>query len=67
MESSLKELAGYRMERAKEMLNSAYFRENSDYDDFFLASRKDAQQQLADATLFLAAVEKYVCSITNCS
>lgn len=129
MEGSLKELAGYRMERAKEMLlaarenleigqyktslnrsyyaifhamraanilkefdsskhsgviaffnkeylktnilnrdlsiiikNSAFLREKSDYDDFFIASRKDAEKQVADADIFLNAVEQYLMS-----
>ena len=127
MEGSLVELAGYRMERAKEMLdaskgnleigqyktslnrsyyaifhamraanilkgfdsskhsgviaffnkeylkenvmdrslsviikNSAFLREKSDYDDFYIASKKEAEKQLEDAEVFLAAVEKYL-------
>ncbi len=126
MEGNLKELAGYRMERAKEMLgaakgnleigqyrtslnrsyyaifhamraanilkgfdsskhsgviaffnkeylkanvidrnlsvivkNSAFLREKSDYDDFYVASKKEAEKQLADAEKFLLAVETY--------
>ncbi len=127
MESSLKELAGYRMERAREMMtaaegnleigqyktslnrsyyaifhamraanilkgfdsskhsgviaffnkeylkenildrnlsviikNSAFLREKSDYDDFFIASKKEAEKQLIDAKTFLKAVEEYL-------
>ena len=127
MEGSLTELAGYRMERAKEMLlaakenlkigqyktslnrsyyaifhamraanilkgfdsskhsgviaffnkeylkanvldrnlsiiikNSAFLREKSDYDDFFIASKKEAEDQLSNANVFLEAVEKYL-------
>lgn len=127
MEGSLRELAGYRMERAKEMLsaakdnleigqyktslnrsyyaifhamraanilkgfdsskhsgviayfnkeylkegvmdkslsvivkNSSFLREKSDYDDFFLASKKDAEKQVENARTFLAAVENYL-------
>ena len=126
MEGSLRELAGYRMERAREMLdaakdnleigqfktslnrsyyaifhamraanilkgfdsskhsgviaffnkeylkegilernlsiiikNSAFLREKSDYDDFFIASKKDAEMQLEGAREFLGAVEAY--------
>ena len=126
MEGSLKELAGYRMERAREMLdaaegtlkigqfktslnrsyyaifhamravnilkgfdsskhsgviaffnkeylkegildrklsiiikNSSFLREKSDYDDFFIASKKDAEMQLEGAREFLGAVEAY--------
>ena len=125
MEGSLKELAGYRMERANEMLeaakknleigqyktslnrsyyaifhamraanilkgfdsskhsgviayfnreylksgilekslsviikNSAFLREKSDYDDFFIASRKDAEKQLEDANAFVMVIEQ---------
>ena len=124
MEGSLKELAGYRMDRAKEMLvaarenleigqyktslnrsyyaifhamramnilkgfdsskhsgviaffnkeylkenildrnlsivikNSAFFREKSDYDDFYIASKQEAEKQLEEAERFLDAVE----------
>lgn len=127
MESSLKELAGYRMERAKEMLSAAegnleigqyktslnrsyyaifhamramnilkgfdsskhsgviayfnkeyikegimdkelsviiksssFLREKSDYDDFFIIGRKETENQLASARIFLEAVEKYL-------
>ena len=127
MESSLKELAGYRMERAKEMLSvaegnleigqyktslnrsyyaifhamramnilkgfdsskhsgviayfnkeyikegimdkelsviiksSSFLREKSDYDDFFIIGRKETENQLASARIFLEAVEKYL-------
>lgn len=127
MESSLKELAGYRMERAKEMLSAAegnleigqyktslnrsyyaifhamramnilkgfdsskhsgviayfnkeyikegimdkelsviiksssFLREKSDYDDFFIVGRKETENQLVSARIFLEAVEKYL-------
>lgn len=76
MEGSLRELAEYRMERAKEMLDaakgilernlsviikhSAFLREKSDYDDFFIASKKDAEKQLKDAELFLEKLEIYL-------
>ena len=127
MESSLKELTGYRMERAKEMLSAAednlkigqyktslnrsyyaifhamramnilkgfdsskhsgviayfnkeyikegimdkelsviiksssFLREKSDYDDFFIVGRKETENQLASAKVFLEAVEKYL-------
>ncbi len=124
MEGSLKELAGYRMDRAKEMLvaarenleigqyktslnrsyyaifhamramnilkgfdsskhsgviaffnkeylkenildrnlsivikNSAFLREKLDYDDFYIASKQEAEKQLEEAERFLDAVE----------
>lgn len=127
MEGSLKELAGYRMERAREMLdaaegnlkigqfktslnrsyyaifhtmravnilkgfdsskhsgviaffnkeylkeeildrslsvivkNSAFLREKSDYDDFYIASKTEAEKQLDDARVFLGKIEEYL-------
>ena len=127
MEGSLKELAGYRLERAKEMLSASesnleigqyktslnrayyavfhamrsanalkgfdsskhsgviayfnshflkegklnkelskiikatsYLREKSDYDDFFLASRKESEIQLENAKRFVTAVTEYL-------
>ncbi|WP_304975547.1 HEPN domain-containing protein [uncultured Acetatifactor sp.] len=129
MESSLKELAGYRLARAREMLSAsegnlkigqyktslnrsyyavfhamrsanalknfdsskhsgviAYFtkeylkteildrslaviikesslcREKSDYDDFYVASRAEAEEQLKNAEHFVQQVEEYVSS-----
>ena len=93
MEGSLKELAGYRMERAnilkgfdsskhsgviayfnREYLksgilekslsviikNSAFLREKSDYDDFFIASRKVAEKLLEDANIFVTSIEQFL-------
>ena len=40
--------------------NSAFLREKSDYDDFFIASKKDAEKQLEDAAIFLEKVEMYI-------
>ncbi len=40
--------------------NSSFLREKSDYDDFFIASRKDAEKQVEDAKVFLSAVEAYL-------
>lgn len=40
--------------------NSAFLREKSDYDDFYIASKKEAEKQLKDAEIFLIAVEKYL-------
>ena len=40
--------------------NSAFLREKSDYDDFFIASKKDAEKQLEDAAIFLEKVETYI-------
>ena len=40
--------------------NSAFLREKSYYDDFFIAGNKEAEKQIEDAKLFLAAVEKWL-------
>lgn len=40
--------------------NSAFLREKSDYDDFFIESKKEAEKQLIDAKTFLKAVEEYL-------
>lgn len=134
MEGSLKELAGYRLERAKEMLlssennlkigeyktslNRSYYavfhamrsanalkgfdsskhsgviafftkeylktkildrnladvikesslcREKSDYDDFYIASHTEAEEQLKNAECFVQEIEKYVSVINESS
>lgn len=35
-------------------------REKSDYDDFYIASKKEAEKQLEDAKLFLQEVKKFM-------
>lgn len=40
--------------------NSSFLREKSDYDDFFIASKKDAEEQVENAKVFLDAVENYL-------
>ena len=40
--------------------NSAFLREKSDYDDFFIASRKDAEKQLEDANAFVMVIEQFL-------
>ena len=40
--------------------NSSFFREKSDYDDFFIASKKDAEKQLKNAKIFLDVIENYL-------
>jgi uncharacterized protein (UPF0332 family) len=37
-----------------------YLREKSDYDDFFVASRGDAENQLQNAEIFVNAVHEYL-------
>lgn len=38
----------------------SFLREKSDYDDFFIVGRKETENQLASAKVFLEAVEKYL-------
>lgn len=40
--------------------NSSFLREKSDYDDFFIASRADAEKQIENARIFINAVEHYL-------
>ena len=40
--------------------NSAFLREKSDYDDFFIAGKKEEEKQIEDAKIFLTAVEKWL-------
>ena len=40
--------------------NSAFLREKSDYDDFYIASKKEAEKQLEDAEIFLRTIEDYL-------
>ena len=42
--------------------NSSFLREKSDYDDFFIASKKEAATQVSEARRFLEAAEKYLLS-----
>lgn len=45
---------------SKIIKDTSYLREKSDYDDFYLASRKEAVSQLENATKFVMAVEEYL-------
>lgn len=40
--------------------SSSLLREKSDYDDFFIASRTEAEKQVENAGLFVAEVEKFI-------
>lgn len=40
--------------------DTSYLREKSDYDDFYLASREEAEIQLKNANIFVNAVEQYL-------
>ena len=43
--------------------NSSFLREKSDYDDFFIASKKEAETQASEARIFLEAAETYLLNI----
>lgn len=40
--------------------NSSFLREKSDYDDFFIASKSDAEKQLENARAFLDSIETII-------
>ena len=40
--------------------NSAFLREKSDYDDFFIASKEEAQKQFDNAESIVAAIIEYM-------
>lgn len=40
--------------------DSSIIRNNSDYDEFFIATKEEAEQQAANAKLFYNAVEAYI-------
>lgn len=45
---------------AKIIKESSYLREKSDYDDFYIASREEAQNQLGNAKLFIQKVYEFM-------
>lgn len=51
-----------RMERSLSQIikDSSYLREKSDYDDFYIASKTEAELQLKNALSFVDAVESYL-------
>jgi uncharacterized protein (UPF0332 family) len=63
-------IAAFRQHHIKTGEFSAFFsqiiknafdvRNRSDYDDFFIISKTDVMKQVANATTFLAGIEKYV-------
>jgi uncharacterized protein (UPF0332 family) len=82
MEKKQLDLSNYRMEKAKDELDTAdlMFKNNkfsqsinrsyyamfhSDYNDFFIAFREDAQVQLENAEKFLKRIEEYLKTILN--
>ena len=45
---------------SKIIQRTSYFREKSDYQDFFIASKSDAERQCEDAKLFVETVNDYL-------
>jgi uncharacterized protein (UPF0332 family) len=39
---------------------ASFLREKSDYEDFYIASKQDAEKQLEDAKIFLSKVNNYL-------
>ena len=62
MEGSIKELAGYRLDRNLAVIikDSSLCREKSDYDDFYVAGRTEAEEQLENAKYFVQKIEDYI-------
>ena len=50
------------MERglSKIIKDTSYLREKSDYDDFFIASKEEAEQQLLNAKYFVSVVDQFI-------
>ncbi len=40
--------------------NAQHFREKSDYEDFFIASKSDAEEQLENSRFFIRVIEEYL-------
>ena len=50
------------MERglSKIIKDTSYLREKSDYDDFFIASKEEAERQLLNAKYFVSVVDQFI-------
>ena len=47
-------------ETSKIIKNASIMREQSDYSDFFIASRQDAEEQIEKAKEFIGEIERYL-------
>lgn len=47
-------------EASKIVKKAPFLREKSDYEDFYIASRQEAEEQLKDAKIFLSKVDEYL-------
>lgn len=45
---------------AKIIKESSYLREKSDYDDFYIVSREEAQNQLENAKIFVQKIQEFM-------
>jgi uncharacterized protein (UPF0332 family) len=50
----------FTIDYGKIVKNASIIRNNSDYDDFFIATKEQAETQIKDAKKFILAVEKYL-------
>lgn len=50
---------------SKIIKDTSYLREKSDYDDFYLASCQEAETQLDNGRIFVAAIEKYLDAVLS--
>lgn len=50
----------FQKETSKIIKNASIMREQSDYSDFFIASKQDAEEQIERAKEFIEVVEKYL-------
>lgn len=47
-------------ETSKIVKKASFLREKSDYQDFYIASKQEAEEQLKDAKIFLSKVDEYL-------
>ena len=52
--------AKFSIDHGKLIKNASIIRNNSDYDDFFIATKEQAEKQIEDAKKFLYAVKNYL-------
>ena len=45
--------------------DSSFYREKSDYDDFYIASKEETQQQVSNAEYIVGKIEKYILKETE--
>ena len=50
----------FEIDYGKIVKNASVIRNNSDYDDFFIATKEQAENQIKDAKKFILATEKYL-------